>query len=87
MTGVVRDAKDYEEYGGNLPPRPASVVGATQHSIKSPVSEKEQRAGCYDFNSTKSKWVNKDLTQTPEYKALPEGFKRTLGTIKVYSLH
>jgi hypothetical protein len=81
MTKVARDHHDFEQYGGTLPPRPGSVVAATLHA--GPIPEKEHRAAMYDFASTRSHWVNRDLTDLPEYKGLSPGFRKVLTNPKV----
>jgi hypothetical protein len=81
MMKVHKDAMDYENYGGNIAPRPNSVEPSGQ--IKGVVSEKEHKASLYDFASTQAKWINKDLTDTADFKAMSPGFQRLLTPAKV----
>lgn len=80
MMKVNRDEVDYENYGGNIAPRPNTEFN---NEI---ISEKEHRANLYDFSATRSKWVNKDLTGTSSFQSLSPGFQRTFLTARVFSL-
>ena len=80
---VVRDSHDFENYGGTIAPRPNSVETLTVGMSKTLLSEKEHRANQFDFSATQARWVNRDLTQTPGYQTLSEGFRKTLMNTKV----
>ena len=83
---VVRDSHDFDNYGGTIAPRPNSVMSPTVGISKALLSEKEHRANQFDFSGTQSKWVNRDLTQTPGYQTLSEGFRKTLMNTNVMKL-
>ena len=77
---VVRDANDFDNYGGTVIPRSMSVAAANS---RGPISEKEHRAGQFDFSATQHRWVNRDLSQTPGYQNLSEGFRNVFRNAKV----
>lgn len=76
-----RDKDDFANYGGDVAPRPGSVIEST--ALRGPVSEREHLAGQFDFSATQHRWVNKDVTQAPEYKSLSQGFQKVFENSKV----
>ena len=83
MVEIIRDKLDYEAYGGNIPVRCSSVTPSRLDCYNKVVSPKENSAKQFDMSSTKSRWVNRDLSQFPEYKRLSDRFKNILESPKV----
>ena len=82
MMKVIRDEKDFIEYGGDIPPNLDAKCSNTFNNTATnkPISEREHRAELFDFAATKTKWANNDLTGTLLYKSLSNGFQRAIGT-------
>lgn len=86
MSKIKRDIDDYDTYGGNIPPRPYTEAKLAL-TCKGIIPEKEHKANFYDFAATRSKWVNKDFSATPEFKSLSPAFQRMISTAKVTYLY
>lgn len=79
---MTRDAKDFEAYGGTIPPRPSSVSKTT----KAEFTQKEHKASQFDFSATQHRWVNRTVSQEPGYERLSDGFKRLFNDKKVVEI-
>eukprot|EP00831_Metopus_contortus_P006030 TRINITY_DN12274_c0_g1_i2.p1 TRINITY_DN12274_c0_g1~~TRINITY_DN12274_c0_g1_i2.p1 ORF type:complete len:244 (+),score=42.79 TRINITY_DN12274_c0_g1_i2:129-860(+) len=73
--GVARDLNDYHNLGGDIEPRPHNT---STLKLSIPIAEREHRAGLYDFSSTKSKWVNRDMSQNEGFARLSTGFQHAV---------
>ena len=82
MAKLAKDQKDYEDLGGNIPPRPNSMISSANFSPKT-TSVKEYRASQFDFSSTRPRWVNRDISHEPAYMRLSDGFKKVFEDAKV----
>lgn len=83
MAKINKDKNDYEELGGNIPPRVNSMTTFLKSSPKN-TSVKEYRASLFDFSSTCPRWVNRDVNQESGYMRLSDGFKKVFENAKVY---
>lgn len=80
---MTRDVKDFEAYGGTIPPRPSSVSKPTKNAD---FTQKEHKANQFDFSATQHRWVNRTVSQEQGYESLSDGFKRLFNDKKVLGI-